>query len=55
MDEREEQGSSRDGALRLAEEADTQPERDYYLAVADALINSYGHGTKIADAIQGRK
>jgi len=52
MDEREQLKRSRAEALRLATHADTQSERVYYLAVADAIMNSYGHGATIANAIQ---
>ena len=41
--------------LRLAEDAHTPLEHAYYLAVADAIVNSYGHAASIAKATQGVK
>jgi len=44
------ENSSHEKALRLADQALTRRERDYYLAVADCVVNSYGHGANIAKA-----
>ena len=56
MDEQEQLEQSRGRALQLASDATTHRERDYYLAVADCTVNSYGHGAKLMKemkAIQG--
>ena len=55
MDGREQLKRSRAEALRLATQADKQSERAYYLAVADAITNSYGHGASIAKTIPRTK
>lgn len=55
MVEREQVNQSTAEALRLARETDKQSERAYYLAVADAIVNSYGHSANIVDALQAKK
>ena len=54
MDERKQLDQSA-RVLRLAEDAHTPLEHAYYLAVAGAIMNSYGHAASIVKATQGVK
>ena len=47
MDERLGLERSKIKVLQLATTTDKAMERKYYLAVADCMVNSYGHGAKL--------
>ena len=54
MDERQQLERSKIKVLQLARTTDKAIERKYYLAVADCIVNGYGHGGKLLQTKEGK-